>query len=177
MIKYVVQTQYSVATRIVFPLSISLNLLGVNMTFCIRIAQAKDKGSILCLMKAHATYEGHELTLSEQHQQQLTHLASLPVTIFVVESNNKIVGYMSVIKQFSTWDMDWYLYLDCLYLTEETRGQGVGFKLMQQLKSFAQQNMINTIQWQTPKDNLLAIAFYQNLGAIKKEKQRFYWPV
>jgi len=37
--------------------------------------------------------------------------------------------------------------------------------------------MINTIQWQTPKDNQLAIEFYQQLGAIKKEKQRFFWPV
>jgi len=145
------------------------------MKFCIRTATEKDKELLLLIMKEHAIFEGHKLAISKCKQQRK--LTTLPITIFVVDFNGKLVGYMSVIKQFSTWDMDWYLYLDCLYLTEETRGQGIGLKLMQTLKAFAQENMINTIQWQTPKDNLLAIEFYQQLGAIKKEKQRFFWPV
>ncbi|WP_371257818.1 GNAT family N-acetyltransferase [Pseudoalteromonas sp. '520P1 No. 423'] len=33
--------------------------------------------------------------------------------------------------------MDWYLYLDCLYLIEESRGLGIGKQLMKQLKDFA----------------------------------------
>jgi ribosomal protein S18 acetylase RimI-like enzyme len=146
------------------------------MEYCIRVALAKDQKSLLLLMKEHANFEGHELVLSKQHQQ-LSSLGSLPLTIFVVESNNKLLGYMSVIKQFSTWAMDWYLYLDCLYLNEETRGQGIGLKLMQKLKLFSQENKINTIQWQTPIDNFSAIKFYQKLGAINKGKQRFFWPV
>lgn len=64
-----------------------------------------------------------------------------------------------------------------MHLTEQTRGQGIGLKLMQKLNVFAKENMINSIQWQTPKDNLSAIEFYLKLGAIKKEKQRFFWPV
>ncbi|MDN3399412.1 GNAT family N-acetyltransferase [Psychrobacter sp. APC 3426] len=146
------------------------------MEYCIRVAQVKDHEFLLLLMKDHAHFEGHELVLSKQHQQ-LGSLESLPLTIFVVESNNKLMGYMSVIKQFSTWDMDWYLYLDCLYLNEETRGQGIGMELMQKIKLFSQENNINTIQWQTPKDNLSAIKFYQKLGAINKEKYRFFWSV
>ncbi len=148
----------------------------INMEYCIRPAADKDLASILCLMKAHALFEGHELDLSEQHRQ-LKSLAKLPLTIFVVESNNKLYGYMSVIKQFSTWDMDWYIYLDCLYLTKETRGQGLGFKLMEILKNFSKKNKIKTIQWQTPSDNYSAIKFYKNLNAENKEKQRFFWPV
>ena len=69
------------------------------------------------------------------------------------------------------------IYLDCLYLTEETRGYGIGLKLMQKLKIFAEKEMVNIIQWQTPKDNHQAIDFYKNLGAINKAKQRFFWPV
>jgi ribosomal protein S18 acetylase RimI-like enzyme len=112
-----------------------------------------------------------------KQRHQLKNLAALPVTIFVVESNNKLYGYMSVIKQFSTWDMDWYLYLDCLYLNEKTRGLGIGLQLMKRLKFFAQENNISMIQWQTPNDNFPAIAFYQKLKAINKEKQRFFWSV
>jgi len=144
------------------------------MEYCIRLATVKDQEPLLLMMKEHATFEGHRIEIFKNQKQ--CKLETLPVTIFVVYSNNKLVGYMSMIKQFSTWDMDWYLYLDCLYLSEETRGHGIGFKLMQQLKDFAKKNMINTIQWQTPKDNLPAIEFYQKLGAIKKEKQRFFWP-
>jgi len=145
------------------------------MEYCIQLATDKDKASLLLMMKEHATFEGHHLELSKN--QQHCKIENLPITLFVVYSNNKLVGYMSVIKQFSTWDMDWYLYLDCLYLTKETRGKGVGVSLMNKLKAFAKEKMIKTIQWQTPKDNLLAIEFYLNLGAIKKEKQRFFWSI
>ena len=146
------------------------------MEYDIRMAADKDLPAILLLMQDHAKFEGHELTLSWQHRQ-VTTLSALPVTIFVVESEHKLHGYMSVIKQFSTWDMDWYLYLDCLYLNEETRGQGIGLELMNKLKFFAQKNSINTIQWQTPNDNLPAIAFYKKLNAVNKNKQRFFWSV
>ncbi len=144
------------------------------MKYCIRLAEVKDKNAILALMKEHAVFEGHELVLSRQ-EQQLNSLATLPLTIFVVELKSTLVGYTSVIKQFSTWDMDWYLYLDCLYLNEQSRGQGIGLKLMQKLRCFSQENKINTMQWQTPNSNVPAINFYQKLGAKNKDKQRFFW--
>ncbi len=146
------------------------------MEYCIRLATNKDQPSILVMMQQHALFEGHELSLSKQHQQ-LNNIENLPVTIFVVESNDMLIGYMSVIKQFSTWDMDWYLYLDCLYLTEQARGHGIGLKLMENLRDFAKRSKVTMIQWQTPKDNFSAISFYQKLPAINKEKQRFFWPV
>lgn len=146
------------------------------MEYYIRIATAKDQESILFLMKEHAQFEGHEIDFSMQHQQ-LNNIENLPVTLFVVEFNHKLYGYMSVIKQFSTWDMDWYLYLDCLYLTEDVRGKRIGLQLMAKLKCFAKKNSINTVQWQTPIDNLPAIKFYQKLNAVNKEKQRFFWSI
>jgi len=145
------------------------------MKYLIRRAINRDQVPLLLMMKEHAMFEGHDLELPKH--QKLSALENLPISIFVVTQNKQLVGYMSVIKQFSTWDMGWYLYLDCLYLKEETRGQGIGFKLMQKLKDFAKENMIHTIQWQTPRDNFSAIDFYQKLGAINREKQRFFWPV
>jgi hypothetical protein len=46
---------------------------------------------------------------------------------------------------------------------------------MEHLKSYAKENGINSVQWQTPIANLPAIGFYQKLGAVNKEKQRFFW--
>jgi len=144
------------------------------MKYHIRSANDKDRESILNLIKAHAEFEGHVSKFTEKHIY-FPSLKNLPIHIFLVESHEHILGYMSVVKQFSTWDMDWYLYLDCLYLTEETRGLGIGKQLMQQLKDFATEHKIKAIQWQTPKDNLAAISFYKKLGAQSKEKQRFFW--
>jgi ribosomal protein S18 acetylase RimI-like enzyme len=145
------------------------------MSYCIRRAKGNDQPSLFLMMQAHAKYEGHQLEFLEKQQHR--QLEALPVTIFVVTINDELVGYMSVIKQFSTWELDWYLYLDCLYLNESTRGLGVGLQLMEKLKGFAKKNMIKTIQWQTPEDNLLAIEFYQKLGATSRHKQRFSWAV
>jgi ribosomal protein S18 acetylase RimI-like enzyme len=146
------------------------------MDYYIRNATNKDQASLLLMMEAHALFEGHILEISKQHQL-LSNLQALPITIFVVCSNGSLVVYMSVIKQFSTWDMDWYLYLDCLYLSEEMRGQGIGLKLMEKLKTYAIDNRIKNIQWQTPIDNFHAIEFYQKLGAVKKTKQSFFWDI
>jgi ribosomal protein S18 acetylase RimI-like enzyme len=97
------------------------------------------------------------------------------VIIFVVESQGQLFGYMSVLEQFSTWDMDWYIYLDCLYLEEQTRGQGLGWKLMLRLQQYAKDKGLTSIQWQTPNENLSAIGFYEKLGAVGKHKRRFFW--
>jgi len=115
------------------------------MAYCIRVATDKDKKSLSLLMKEHALYEGNNLGISKH--QQMGSFEDLPVTIFVVDWNETLVGYMSVIKQFSTWDMEWYLYLDCLYLTKAARRYGIGLKLMQKLKALAEKEMINIIQW------------------------------
>ena len=44
----------------------------------------------------------------------------------VVESDQQLVGYASYTIQYSTWQAAQYLYLDCLYLTPEFRGLGLG---------------------------------------------------
>ena len=144
------------------------------MDYCIRMATGNDQAALLVLMQEHATFEGHPLKIS-QHHRRLNNLESLPITLFVVCSNEKLVGYISMIKQFSSWEMDYYLYLDCLYLSEEARGLGIGSKLMEKLKVYAVKSGLNRIEWQTPIDNFNAIEFYHKLGAVKKSKQRFFW--
>lgn len=146
------------------------------MKYQIRLACNQDFKSIIKLMEAHAQFEGQPFKLTIKHNS-LIDLNTLPITFFLVESDNQILGYMSVVKQFSTWDMDWYLYLDCLYLVDKIRGYGLGKDLMQQVKVFAKKQNISKVEWQTPISNLPAISFYKKLGALSKEKQRFFWHV
>lgn len=67
-------------------------------------------------------------------------------------------------KQFSTWDANYYIYMDCFYLTEESRDLGVGQKLIESIQKECRESGIILIQWQTPDFNNRAMKFYNKLG-------------
>jgi len=77
-------------------------------------------------------------------------------------------------KQFSTWDSDYYLHMDCLFLIKEARGFGLGEILLNRLKEEA--NLVNCkiIQWQTPSFNSRAIKFYDRIGGRSISKERYF---
>lgn len=145
--------------------------------YLIRRASAQDALQISQMMVAHAQHEGHQLNI-ERQLVLLADLNNTPLQIYVVEdkSSDLLFGYMSLVKQYSTWDMDWYLYLDCLYLDECARGIKIGEALMRYALNVAHAMGITLMQWQTPVDNTGAVKFYQKLGAELKAKCRFFWP-
>ena len=50
----------------------------------------------------------------------------------------------------------------------------LGLKLMQLVKSYAENEKCFQIQWQTPDFNHKAIEFYKKLGGVSKKKERFF---
>lgn len=93
---------------------------------------------------------------------------------YVIEVNKNIAGYFSYTFDTSTWDAKSFLYLDCLYLEPEYRGQKIGDKVFEKLVAIAKENDCVNIQWQTPSFNETAIRFYKRIGATGKEKVRFF---
>lgn len=89
----------------------------------------------------------------------------------------RVIGYATFMKQFSTWDMNYYIYLDCLFFIKETRGRSLGTKMINKIKEYAEKQGCKEIQWQTPSFNKRAVQFYQKIGAEFKNKERFFWPV
>lgn len=77
-------------------------------------------------------------------------------------------------KQFSTWDAAFYLYLNCLYFEPKARGLGLGKQVMEYIWVFAKAENCFQVQWQTPDFNENAIGFYKKVGAISKNKERFF---
>lgn len=67
--------------------------------------------------------------------------------------------------------------MDCLYLTETSRGHGLGPLLMAAVGAEAGRLGLPEVQWQTPAWNESAIRFYDRLGATSKEKRRYSLPV
>ena len=67
--------------------------------------------------------------------------------------------------------------MDCLFLTEESRGYGIGEKMMNVIKLEAKKLNCSLIQWQTPNFNTRAIKFYNRIGRISKTKERYFLKV
>ncbi|MGG1924374.1 GNAT family N-acetyltransferase [Chryseobacterium cucumeris] len=145
----------------------------------IRFAEEKDISSIIELCKAHAHYERNFFKEENKKEQLAKHLLDPDshIKCLVAESDTEITGYATFFKQFSTWDAGYYMYVDCLFLKENARGNGTGKQIMELIKIHSKEEGCSMIQWQTPDFNTRAIKFYTLLGAERKNKKRFFWKV
>lgn len=151
----------------------------MNNSPIIRFANPGDAEALVLLCKAHAHYEKATYDPTGKHEALTKSLLASPPAFYclVAELHNKLIGYATYMPQFSTWDACSYIYMDCLFLNEKSRGLGIGEKLMHRIKTEAQKLGIDLIQWQTPDFNTSAIRFYQRIGAVAKTKERFFWEV
>lgn len=145
----------------------------------IRFAKKNDVNQLVKLCELHAYFENAAFDTSNKEESLLKYLFDYNNTLkcLVVENDNQIIGYATFMKQFSTWDASFYVYLDCLFFKEEVRGKGLATKLMNKIKIYAKSENCRNIQWQTPDFNEKAITFYRRLGAESKTKERFNWRV
>ncbi len=141
----------------------------------IRFAILEDLEAIIELCKEHAEFEKAEYNkIGKTEKLRNTLFAKSPkFRCLLAEIDDEIVGFATYMKQFSTWDAEDYIYLDCLFLRESARSKKIGTHLMLKIKEEAQKLGCKQIQWQTPKFNRKAIKFYEGLGAISKSKERF----
>lgn len=143
----------------------------------IRTIGIEDIPRLLELIQLHASFERASFNpLGKKRALENAFFREVPDLYgFVSVVDEKIEGYTTYLRQYSTWDAAYYLYIDCLFLTEEVRGKGYGAKLMQRVRQEAERMGYKLIQWQTPPFNKRAISFYNRLGAQAKTKERFFW--
>jgi ribosomal protein S18 acetylase RimI-like enzyme len=149
------------------------------MAAIIRRIQEKDLPELVVLCKAHAAYERSEFQENGQ-AERLRRAFFDPHPLlhgWVVEAGSRLVGFMTVTVDYATWTADHFLHMDCLYLDEEFRRQGLGRKLIDELKKFGRKENISLIQWQTPAHNVEGIRFYEKIGAHCKDKKRYFLDV
>ena len=142
----------------------------------IRDVKLSDLDDLIGLCQQHAQFELSEYNPAGKKQRLEEHLFAEGATVqaLVVVLDRHLIGYSTFIPQFSTWDAQYYLYLDCLFLNEQSRGRGLGEEMIEAIKQRARQLECRLIQWQTPEFNTRAIKFYQRIGATAKCKQRFF---
>ncbi len=142
----------------------------------IRVVQQSDLKELVHLCELHAAYEKAAFDSKDkvQHLDKYLFSDNPSIHCLVVEKENNIIGYSTYMKQFSTWDAEYYIYMDCLFLTEESRGFGIGEQLMNRIKKEAKKMNCHTIQWQTPSFNVKAMKFYDRIGGDSKTKERYF---
>ena len=142
----------------------------------IRFAQKADVKRLIELCKLHAAFEESPYDLKGKEQLLSVSLfqASPPLHCLVAVVNEKTVGYATYMKQYATWDAGFYVYMDCIFLTNESRGLGIGQMLTERIKKEGRKLGCDIVQWQTPDFNKRAIKFYYRIGATSKSKERFF---
>jgi ribosomal protein S18 acetylase RimI-like enzyme len=149
----------------------------MRMNYKIRYAIPNDVCEIVRLCSEHAEFEQAEFSSANKAEKLAKALFSANPHLFclVVESSDgEILGYATFTKEFSTWDANFYIHLDCLFLSPPTRNLGIGEKIINKVRDFALKYGCFQIQWQTPVFNERAIKFYKRIGAKDKAKVRFY---
>lgn len=142
----------------------------------IRKAQEADMEELVRLCQLHAAYEKAEY-YTDGKREALTSTfcgEDSPMQCLIAIRSGDIVGYATYGKQFSTWDVNYYIYMDCLFLKEEARGHGIGELLVEEIKKDSLLQGCDLIQWHTPTFNTRAMKFYRRIGATSKTKERFF---
>lgn len=143
------------------------------MTREIRPAQPHDATQLADLIRQHAAFEQSRSEISESDLTSLLTTPTPPTTLIVAADDAHLIGYAALTFDFALWSNSRFAHLDCLFVVDAMRGQGVGAQLFEAVCRLAFDAGVQRIEWQTPAWNVAAIGFYQRLGAVGQAKMRF----
>jgi GNAT superfamily N-acetyltransferase len=146
----------------------------------VRRVRPEELADVVALITEHAVYEKAEPPAPGLEERLWSLLFGSPaprLRCLVAELDGTVVGYATCSAEVSTWDGTEYLHMDCLFLRDGHRGLGIGESLMAAVRDEARALGLGQVQWQTPAWNEGAIRFYDRIGAVSKEKLRFFLPV
>jgi GNAT superfamily N-acetyltransferase len=144
------------------------------MSAHIRPIQQRDFEVLLQMCVEHATFEGGVLDLRRMEAELPRALfGPTPRLLCWIAQLAEPVGYACATVDYSTWSAREFLYMDCLFVREGFRADGIGLQLFQAVCSEAQRRGIDELQWQTPDWNVRAAGFYCRLGAVESAKRRY----
>lgn len=86
------------------------------------------------------------------------------IAIFMIEDDDKTIGFANLVKIFSVWSEGFALMIDDLYLADEYQGRGYGTKVMKEIEDYARRNNFKRLQFQSEESNPGAKAFYTKIG-------------
>ena len=95
------------------------------------------------------------------------------ITIFMIECEGNIIGFANLMTIYSVWSKGRALIIDDLYLQPESRGKGLGKRVMKEIENYAINKGYKRLQFMSEDTNPEAKAFYTKIG-YKPVAMSFY---
>lgn len=145
--------------------------------FTIREAKGRDSATILAFIRELAIYEKEEhsvIATEETIRESLFGDNATAKALVCEDEQGKVHGYAIYFYNYSTWLAKKGLYLEDLYVSEQSRGRGIGKKLLTHLAKLAVNEGCGRFEWSVLDWNAPAIAFYESLGAKPQNEWTIY---
>lgn len=135
------------------------------MELFLREAKVADCKDLLFLIEQLAIYEkAPDAVTNTIEQLEMDGFGPSPLfDAFVVELENKVIGFALTYYRYSTWKGK-TLYLEDLFVMEEKRGIGAGKLLFERCIQHAKNNQCKRMSWQVLDWNTPSIEFYKQYG-------------
>jgi len=146
----------------------------------IRAPREEESSRVFELLKEYAEFDGSasalKATATSLHEELFS--ANPTLRSLVAVNDGKIIGILLYYYSFSSWQMKKCFWIEDLYLTEETRGLGVGRLFLLKAKEIAQEHNCARVDWHVRRSNEPAKGFYAHMGGeIDEGTLPVYWKV
>ena len=135
----------------------------------IRDAAPKDARLVARFISELATYErlAHEASPREEAlRAHLAEDANPRLYGLIAEANGLPVGFAVYYFVYSTFETNWGLYLEDIYVDEKYRSYGIGRELFRRLGAVAKEKGCTRLDFNVLDWNVNAKAVYHKLGAV-----------
>jgi GNAT superfamily N-acetyltransferase len=135
----------------------------------IRPAAVADVPVILQMIHELAIYEKEPDAVRNTPEMLTAVLFGENPRVFATMAENAVgdvQGFALWFLNYSTWEGVHGIYLEDLYVTPESRGEGHGKALLQYLAATAVERGYARVEWSVLDWNEPSIRFYRNLGAF-----------
>jgi GNAT superfamily N-acetyltransferase len=142
----------------------------------IRPATEADVPAILGFIRALARYERleHECIATEAGLRRTLFGARPYAEVVFACVDGTPVGFALFFPTYSTFLAKPGIYLEDLFVNPETRGRGIGKRLLQWLAQTAVERDCGRLEWSVLDWNEPSIRFYESLGAVLKSEWQIF---
>lgn len=142
------------------------------MSISIREARPADAEAIYDMIVELAVYE-------KAPQEVVTNPDEIRDTLFgpgsktealICEADGVTVGYAVFFTSYSTWLGRNGIYMEDLYVSPDSRGQGAGKAMLKHIAQLAVQRRCGRLEWSVLDWNQPAIDFYLSIGALPQSE-------
>jgi GNAT superfamily N-acetyltransferase len=138
----------------------------------VRAATRDDLAAIVGFIRGLAEYEKllHEVKITEADIERALFGTGPRAYCDIAEADGAPVGFAFWFYNFSTFEGDFGIYLEDIFVAPEARGTGAGKALMRRLAERCRDEGLGRLEWQVLDWNQPAIDFYDRLGAGTKSE-------